>query len=59
MRELKLEELENIAGGLVCTPANSYGSITDTTTFGDQLISLYEGAVSFTSHVIERVATSW
>ncbi|MGI9260455.1 MAG: hypothetical protein ACR2QR_00395 [Woeseiaceae bacterium] len=59
MRELKLDELDSIAGGLVCTPANSYGGITDGSTVGQDLINIYEGLVAATSHMIERVATSF
>lgn len=53
MRELKQEELTAVSGG-VCV--NDYMGVTQTSSFGDDLISLYEGAVQFTSHVIERVA---
>jgi len=59
MRELKLKELDSIAGGLQCTPANSYGGITDGSTVGQDLINIYEGLVAATSHMIERVATSF
>lgn len=53
MRELKQEELTAVSGG-VCV--NDYMGVTQTSSFGYDLISLYEGAVQFTSHVIERVA---
>lgn len=58
MRELNAAELAFVSGGedLVCTDGNSYGGVSDTDSFGDDLISMYEGLVSFTSHVIERVA---
>jgi len=57
MRELKLEELGCVAGGEgVCTPANSYGGINDPSSFADDAIAIYEGAVSVMSHIIERVA---
>ena len=39
-----------------CTPGNTYGGLSDTDSFGRDLVSIYEGLVSFTSHVIERVA---
>jgi hypothetical protein len=53
MRELKQEELTAVSGG-VCV--NDYLGITETSSFGQDLVRLYEGAVFFTSHVIERVA---
>ena len=60
MRELSAGELAFVAGGgdYVCTPedGNSYGGVTDTASFGDDMINFYEGVVSFASHVIERVA---
>lgn len=63
MRDLKAEELKFVSGGEgVCTPANSgndYGGITEPTSFGDDLVNIYEGAVAFTSHVIERVALAF
>ncbi len=60
MRELKIEELGCVAGGAGrCTPGNSYGGVNDTSTIGDDAIAAYEGAVSFVSHVIERVAQAF
>ena len=63
MRELKNEELMVVAGGEgVCTPENSgnnYGGITEPDSFGQDLINIYEGAIAFTSHVIERVALAF
>ena len=59
MRELTGCELEVVSGGLVCTEENSYGGVTNTSAFGRDMINIYEGLVSFTSHVIERVATSF
>lgn len=60
MRELKSEELAFVSGGEgVCTPAdggNNYGGITQPASLGQDMVDLYEGAVAFTSHVIERVA---
>jgi hypothetical protein len=56
MRELKQEELAQVSGG-VCM--NDYMGITEPSSFGSDLIRLYEGAVFFTSHVIERVAGSF
>jgi len=63
MRELKMEELGCVAGGEgVCTPAtsgNDYGGVSSPSTVGSDLIDIYEGLVSATSHVIERVALSF
>jgi hypothetical protein len=57
MRELTKAELSFVSGGTgECTPTNSYGGVSNTSTFGNDLINIYEGAVSFASHVIERVA---
>jgi len=62
MRDLLVSEIEMVSGGTgVCTPANSgnsYGGVSDAPGFGDDLISLYEGLVAVTSHVIERVANA-
>ncbi len=64
MRELTSKELSFVSGaGDQCTPANSeggntYGGISDTTTLAQDMINIYEGAVAFTSYVIERVADS-
>lgn len=57
MRELTTAELGLVAGGTgQCTPANSYGGVTDTKSVGDDIIDIYEGLVQATSHIIERVA---
>lgn len=56
MRELKQEEIAAVSGG-VCM--NDYMGITEPSGFGQDLINLYEGAVFFTSHVIERVASAF
>lgn len=63
MRELNSNELALVSGaGDQCTPANSdgntYGGINDTTTLAQDMINIYEGAVAFTSYVIERVVNS-
>ncbi len=63
MRELTSQELSFVSGaGDQCTAANSdgntYGGISDTTTLAQDMINIYEGAVAFTSYVIERVANS-
>ena len=57
MRELKFEELGNVAGGEgVCTPANSFGAISDMQSIGKYGISFYDDLVAATSRIIERVA---
>ena len=53
MRELKQEELTAVSGGFC---RNEYMGIAEPSSFGQDLVKLYEGAVFFTSHVIERVA---
>ncbi len=62
MRELNAAELACVSGGgdQVCTPSdgNNYGGVGDPESFGQDLINMYEGLVSFTSHVIERVANA-
>lgn len=56
MRELSHKEIGIVSGGTgVCTPENSYGGVTNTSTVGTDLINFYEGLVMFTSHVIERM----
>jgi hypothetical protein len=53
-------ELEMVCGAEgVCTPGNSYGGVSDTNSFGRDLINIYEGLVDATSHIIERVANSF
>jgi hypothetical protein len=62
MRALEAEEMSLVFGGhtpQVCTPAtalNNYNGITNPGGIGDDLIDFYEGLVSATSHIIERVA---
>lgn len=62
MRELNANEVSLVFGGnspQVCTPAtaaNDYYGVTDTQSFGNDLINIYEGLVAATSHIIERVA---
>lgn len=59
MRELTQNELELVSGGVVCTPANSIGGVSNFNEFGNDLINFYEGLVAATSHVIERVANAF
>ena len=59
MRELAKAELSFVSGGTgECTPVNSYAGVTNTSSFGNDLINFYEGLVAATSHIIERVANS-
>lgn len=74
MRELTMNEMQYVVGGFGCQSGggsssggdsgggesgNTYGGVSDTTTIGDDLINIYEGLVQATSHIIERVATSF
>lgn len=65
MRKLDTEELTLIAGGdgaYACTPAqanNVYYGIANPPGLGGDLISIYEGVVMATSHVMERVIKSF
>lgn len=62
MRELTANELDFVSGATgQCTPENSgggnnYAGVTDPGSVADDLIEIYEGAIEFTSYVIERVA---
>ncbi len=59
MRELNATELSFVSGaGEECSSdsGNEYGGVSDTESFGDELVNLYEGVVQAVSHVIERVA---
>jgi hypothetical protein len=62
MRELKMEDLALVSGAgseQVCTAQtanNNYYGVQNTSTIGPDLINIYEGLVSATSHIIERVA---
>ena len=62
MRLLNHEETARVAGGNACTledAMNDFYGIQNTSTFGQDLINIYEGLVYATSHVIERVASSF
>ncbi len=59
MRELTEMEIQFVSGGLVCTPENSIGGVSNFNSIGNDLINFYEGLVMFTSHVIERVANAF
>lgn len=52
LTELTREHLESIGGGASCTP-QQLGEFTS------QIVAYYENLVSATSHIIERVATSF
>ena len=63
MRELRMEELALVSGGReghqVCTEGSAFndiGGISNSGSFGSDLINIYEGAVAAMSHVFERVA---
>jgi hypothetical protein len=66
MRELTMSEIGCVTGGTgVCTPDNTGGNEPNDYLGGERpggvgeaLISIYEGLVSATSHVIERVANA-
>ena len=62
MRELTMSELQCVAGtGDDCSSGdggNDLGGITDSEGLGSDLVNIYEGLVSATSHIIERVATA-
>ncbi len=61
MRELTLQEISFVAGaGDDCSSGgNNIGGVTDSGSLGDDLINIYEGLVSATSYIIERVAESF
>ncbi len=61
MRELQTTEFEFVSGaGEECSSGsgNEYGGVSDTESFGDELVNLYEGVVQAVSHVLERVANA-
>ena len=63
MRELTNAELDFVAGaGGECSSSssgNSYGGVTETSSLGQDLIQIYEGLISATSYMFERVAKSF
>ena len=61
MRELTLNEMNFVSGaGDDCSSggSNNIGGVTEPGSLGDDLIEIYEGLVSATSYVIERVANA-
>ena len=60
MRELTLNEMSFVSGaGDDCSSGgNNIGGVTDSASLGDDLINIYEGLVSATSYIIERVANA-
>lgn len=66
MRELTMSEIGLVSGGGdSCSSGgsgdsdgNDIGGVTDSESFGDDLINIYEGLVATTSHIIERVANA-
>ena len=57
MRELTLNEI-NVVSGAECAAGNNYGGMTDTSSFGNDLIQIYEGVVAETSYMMERFANA-
>lgn len=57
--EIAAENAADVSGGADCTTV-TVGPVTvsGSGSVGDALISIYDGAVSATSHVIETVANS-
>ncbi len=61
MRELTLNEMNFVSGaGDDCSSGggNNIGGVTEPSSLGQDLIEIYEGLVSATSYVIERVANA-
>lgn len=66
MRELTMSEIGLVSGGgdncsgggSGDSGGNNYGGITDTKSFGEEAIDIYEGLVAAASHIIERVANA-
>lgn len=60
MRELTLNEMNFVSGaGDDCSSGNNIGGVTDSESFGKDIINIYEGLVEATSYIIERVANSF
>ena len=59
MRALTMEEIGQVAGGSGdCAEGNNLGGISDPNSLGNDLIAIYEGLVSATSYIIERLANA-
>lgn len=60
MRELTLNEMSFVSGaGNDCSSGgNTIIGVSDSESLGKDLINIYEGLVSATSYVIERVANA-
>lgn len=60
MRDLTMSEMSLVSGaGDECSSGgNTYGGVSDTTSIGKEIVEIYEGLVSATSHIIERVANA-
>jgi hypothetical protein len=64
MRELTATEMDFVSGAGEDCPEDSGESgnnivgVTDSDSFGDDLVNIYEGLVQATSHIIERVANA-
>lgn len=62
MRVLTMGEIGRVTGGggsCSSDGGNNIGGITEPSSLGQDLIDIYEGLVSATSYVIERVAESF
>jgi len=60
MRELTLNEMNFVSGaGDDCSSGgNTIAGVSDSSSLGEDLINIYEGLVSATSYIIERVANA-
>ena len=60
MRELTLNEMNFVSGaGDGCSSGgNTIGGVSDSASLGNDLINIYEGLVSATSYMIERIANA-
>lgn len=61
MRELTLNEMSIVSGaGDECPSGggNDIVGVTDSESLGRDLVNIYEGIVSATSHIIERIANA-
>jgi hypothetical protein len=60
MRVLTVNEMNLVSGAGDGCPSggNTISGISDSGSFGDDLVNIYEGLVAATSHIIERVANA-
>ncbi len=62
MRELNSSELSFVSGagdGCAGGSGNDIGGVTNSGSFGRDLVNIYEGVVQATSYMIERVSKAW